>query len=329
MIAVFFPLTMVTGMAGVLFEQLGWMMCIIMTISTVSALTFTPMLCSLLLKLKKKQSGLFTKLYAPVTKGLDSLDVWYERRINWAVRHRATVLCACIALFFGTICLASVGGIKSEFFPTNDSGRVGISLQLPIGTRVEISEDLAKRLTETWTRRYGKDMETCNFTVGQADDNNTFASLSDNGSHIISFNIMMVPSTEREKGLAQICDEMRADLKDIPELVKYQVSLGGSHNDAMGGQATATFEIYGYDMDNTGSVANQLADHLRRSDMVTQVFISRSDYQPEILVNFDRDKLAMQNLGMSTAAGYVRNLISGSQMSYFREDGDEYDIKVR
>lgn len=329
MIAVFFPLTMVTGMAGVLFEQLGWMMCIIMTISTISALTFTPMLCSLMLKLKKKQSGWFVRFYTPISNGLDKLDDWYEKRINWAVRHRASVILGCVALFVGSIVLAGLGGIKSEFFPANDSGRIGISLQLPIGTRVEFSEELAMNLTNKWRERYGKDMETCNFTVGQAGDDNTFASLSDNGSHIISFNIMMVPSDEREKGLALICDEMRADLKAMPELAKYQVNLGGNQGGGMGGQATATFEIYGYDLDNTRKVAEEMSRKFSENPMVTQVHISRSDYQPEIVVNFDRDKLAQQNLGMATAAGYVRNIISGSQMSYFREDGEEYDIKVR
>lgn len=329
MIAVFFPLTMVTGMAGVLFEQLGWMMCIIMTISTISALTFTPMLCSLMLKLKKKQSGWFVRFYTPISNGLDKLDDWYEKRINWAVRHRASVILGSVALFVGSIVLAGLGGIKSEFFPANDSGRIGVSLQLPIGTRVEFSEELAMNLTNKWRERYGEDMETCNFTVGQAGDDNTFASLSDNGSHIISFNIMMVPSDERKKGLAQICDEMRADLKAIPELAKYQVNLGGNQGGGMGGQATATFEIYGYDLDNTRKVAEEMSRKFSENPMVTQVHISRSDYQPEIVVNFDRDKLAQQNLGMATAAGYVRNIISGSQMSYFREDGEEYDIKVR
>lgn len=329
MIAVFFPLTMVTGMAGVLFEQLGWMMCIIMTISTISALTFTPMLCSLMLKLKKKQSGWFVRFYTPISNGLDKLDDWYEKRINWAVRHRASVILGCVALFIGSVVLAGLGGIKSEFFPANDSGRIGISLQLPIGTRVEFSEELAMNLTNKWRERYGEDMETCNFTVGQAGDDNTFASLSDNGSHIISFNIMMVPSDERKKGLAQICDEMRADLKAMPELAKYQVNLGGNQGGGMGGQATATFEIYGYDLDNTRKVAEEMSRKFSENPMVTQVHISRSDYQPEIVVNFDRDKLAQQNLGMATAAGYVRNIISGSQMSYFREDGEEYDIKVR
>ena len=329
MIAVFFPLTMVTGMAGVLFKQLGWMMCIIMTISTVSALSFTPMLCSLMLKLKKRQSGLFKKIYTPISSGLDKLDDWYEKRINWAVRHRAAVVFGCIGLFVGSIALASICGIKSEFFPTNDSGRIGVSLQLPIGTRVEISEQLAKDLVKKWQDRYGKDMNSCNFTCGQAGDNNTFASLSDNGSHIISFNIMMVPSNEREKGLAAICDEMREDLKAIPELAKYQVMLGGQQGAAMGGQSTATFEIYGYDLDATRKVADELANKLRENEMVAQTMISRSDYQPEIVVEFDREKLAQQGIGLTTAATYVRNIITGSQMTYFREDGQEYDVKVR
>lgn len=330
MIAVFFPLTMVTGMAGVLFKQLGWMMCIIMTISVVSSLTLTPMLCSQYLMLKKKQSRFFKTFYGPIGRSLNKLDEWYERKVDWAVRHRWTVIISCVVFFILSIVSVKVFNIQSEFFPTNDSGRVGITLNLPIGTRVEKAESLAKELTKKWVGRYGKDLDKCNFTVGQAGDNNTYASLFDNGSHIVNFNIMMVPSNQRKKGLVQICDEMRNDLKNIPELDKYQVNLGGNNGGGgMGGQSTATFEVYGYDMDATGAVAQNLADELRKNNMISQVVISRSDYQPEVVVKFDREKLAKENLGMTTAAGYVRNLIYGSQLSYFREDGDEYNIKVR
>jgi len=330
MIAVFFPLTMIPGMTGVMFKELGWMMCIIMTVSTISALTFTPMICSQMLKLKKKQSGLFKKIYSPISKMLVGLDNWYERRIYWAVRHRKTVLAGCLTFAALTVLIVSQVGIKSDFFPTNDSGRVGVSIQMPVGTRVEKSEEMAKFLVDKWTTRYGKDMKTCNFTVGQAGDNNTFASLSDNGAHIISFNIMMVPSDQREKGLATICDEMRADLKAIPELAKYRVNLGGQQGgQGMGGQSTATFEVYGYDLDVTRQLAEELSRKLRENDIITEVFISRSDFVPELVVNFDREKLAGQGLNLSTAATAVRNMINGSQMTYFREDGQEYDVKVR
>lgn len=329
MIAVFFPLTMVSGVSGVLFKQLGWMMCVIMTVSTTSALSFTPMLCSLLLRLQKKQSKMFKVLYGPVGKSLDKLDSWYEKRINWAVRHRWTVISGCIVLFLASIGLAAVCGIKSEFFPANDSGRVGVTVQLPVGTRVEKAEAMAKKLVRIWQGRYGDDMQSCNFTVGQAGDDNTFASLQDNGTNIISYNIMMVPSNQRNKGLATICDEMRADLKQIPELDKYQVNLGGSSSSSMGGQATASFEIYGYDLNNTYDVAKQLSNKFKESPIISQVNISRSDYTPELVIDFDRDKLARQGIGLSEASTAVRSLINGSLMSYYREDGEEYDIKVR
>jgi HAE1 family hydrophobic/amphiphilic exporter-1 len=58
------------------------------------------------------------------------------------------------------------------------------------------------------------------------------------------------------------------------------------------------------------------------------VYISRSDYQPEYQVDFDREKLAIYGLNLQTAANYLRNRINGSTASQFREDGEEYDIKV-
>ncbi len=325
--AVFFPLTMVTGMSGVLFKQLGWMMCIIMLISTAAALSLTPMMCAKMLKLQKKQSRFFIMFYKPIQKVLDQIDIKYASIVNWAMRHRATTLLCCFGLFLAS--LLCFKGIKSEFFPANDNGRVGVTLEMPIGTRIEHSQEIGLRLTKLWMDRYGDDLQACGFTTGQADENNTFASLSDNGTHIISFNIMFVPSNKREKGLDILCDELRADLKMFPEIAKSNVMLGGSQGGGMGGQSKASFEIYGYDMDATDILSKQLADSLRAWNKVTQVNISRSDYQPQYIVDFDREKLAMHGLNLSTAATYMRNRYNGALATYYREDGDEYDVKVR
>ena len=324
MIAVFFPLTMVTGMAGVLFEQLGWMMCVIMTVSTVAALSFTPMMCSQMLRLQKKPSKIFLALYKPVERALDKLDDWYKRRIYWATRHRVTTICGC-AILFVLSCLCA-GSIGTEFFPAQDSGRASVKLYLPIGTRVEHAQRLAEELANTWITRYGDDLRACNFTVGQADSDNTFASMQENGSHIISFNIGLVSVTEREKGLEEICNEMREDLKGYPEFDRTQVTMGGG---GMGGQSTADFEIYGYDFTITDSISQQLKRELLKINGVAEVNISRQDYQPEYQVDFDREKLAMHGMNLATAATYLRNRVNGATASYFREDGDEYDIVVR
>ena len=326
MIAVFFPLTMVTGMSGVLFKQLGWMMCAIMFVSTVSALTLTPMLCSQLLRLQRKQSKMFRIFFGPIEHTLDGLDNWYARMLNWAVRHRMVVLVGCVIFFIlSMFCAKTIG---TEFFPAQDNARIAVQLELPIGTRKEVAQEVSQKLTNQWLQKYKGVMKICNYTVGQADSDNTWASMQDNGSHIISFNISLVDPADRDVTLETVCEEMREDLKAYPEFSKAQVIFGGS-NTGMSAQASADFEVYGYSMEETDSVAARLKRELLNVKGVSEVNISRSDYQPEYQVDFDREKLALHGLNLSTAATYLRNRINGATASKYREDGDEYDIKVR
>ena len=313
-------------MSGVMFKQLGWMMCAIMFISTVAALSLTPMLCSQLLRLQKKQSKTFKLLFGPIEKGLDALDTGYARMLNWAVRHRPIVIFGCIVFFVVSLfCAKSIG---TEFFPAQDNARIAVQLELPIGTRKELAQEVSEKLTNQWLNKYKGVMIVCNYTVGQADSDNTWASMQDNGSHIISFNISLVDPGDRDISLEQVCDEMREDLKKYPEFSKAQVILGGS-NTGMSAQASADFEVYGYSMEETDSVAARLKRELLNVKGVSEVNISRSDYQPEYQVDFDREKLALHGLNLATAGNYLRNRINGAIASKYREDGDEYDIKVR
>ena len=328
LIAVFFPLTLVTGMTGVLFRQLGWMVTIMMIISTTCALSLTPMLCSQWLRLRTQDAGGEKKKnwFTPIENGLDKFDNAYAGLLRKVVSHRTVTILICLGIFVGSVFLMK--GVGTEFIPTQDNARLGVSLELPIGSRVEYAQEVTARLDSLWRAKYPEIM-TSNYTVGPASSDNTFASLSDNGAHIISMNIRLTPSTQRKRSIVEIAADMRKDLDEqFPDFKKAQVMVGGGRNAGMGGQSTVDFEIYGYDFDETDKVAQDLKQILGGINGTADITISRSDYQPEYQVDFDREKLAMYGINLQTAAFYLRNRINGATASQFREDGEEYDIKV-
>ncbi|MBR5787620.1 MAG: efflux RND transporter permease subunit [Muribaculaceae bacterium] len=325
LIAVFFPLTMVTGMTGVLFKQLGWMVTIMMVISTTCALTLTPMLCSQWLRLQRTKGKMFLKFYGPIERALDKFDEGYGKLLEKVVANKTVTIVACMGFFVASVFLMKFVG--TEFFPSQDDGRLGVKLEMPVGTRIEETRKVTSYIDSLWRAKY-PEIKVLNYTQGSASSDNTFASLSDNGPHIISMNIALVDVDKRERRIFEIADGMRADLEQIPELKKREVNIGGGRGSGMGGQSVIDFEIYGYDFEETDSVARQLSRTLRNIKGAADITISRSDYQPEYQVDFDREKLALNGLNLQTAAYFLRNRINGSVASYYREDGEEYDIKV-
>lgn len=325
-IAVFLPLTMIDGMAGVLFKQLGWMVTIILSVSTIGAITLTPTLCALMLRLNTKYN-LFQKMVSnPFDRGLKAVTNGYARLLHWCLRYRWFTLAAIIALFFFSL-FVLLPRIKTEFFPTQDNARIGITIKLPAGTRQDVTRELGFRITRQLREKY-PEIETINFSEGQAGEDNVFGNMSDNGNNILKYNIRTSTSSERERSISEICDEIRKDLSEYPEIRTFNVSAGGGGG-GIGGEAAAEIEIYGYDFTKSDRLAAEVAERMSKVASCSQVDISRDEYTPEYRVDFDREKLALNGLNMATAANYLRNRVTGNVSTYYREDGDEYDIRVR
>ncbi|MBQ4205090.1 MAG: efflux RND transporter permease subunit, partial [Bacteroidales bacterium] len=123
MLAVFLPLTMVNGAVGVFFHQLGWIVSIIMIVSTSAALTLVPMMCSRMLKRNPRSHKWHQVLFTPINKGLDALSRGYGRLINWAVTHRAMTISIAIVIFVVTL-VTTLPGMKTEYLPSMDQGRL-------------------------------------------------------------------------------------------------------------------------------------------------------------------------------------------------------------
>jgi HAE1 family hydrophobic/amphiphilic exporter-1 len=324
MLAVFLPLTMIKGMAGVMFKQLGWITSIIMIVSTIGALTLIPMLCSKFLRFKPKTGKIHDIIFGNFNKFLNWLSGGYGHLVNWCVNNRTKTILVSIAVFVGVV-IGLGQTVKTEFFQKSDSGRITIQLELPIGTGQAITRELGREIYQRFSEAI-PEIESCSYALGQADSDNAYASMQNNGTHIISYNINIGSVEKRDRSQGEIANICRTILNDYPELKKIRVTEGGG---GMGGASTVDFEIYGYDFDSTDKLAKVLQQKMIAKGSCSQVLLSRDEYTPEYQVDFDREKLAINGLSSTVAASYLSACMNGSTQSFYREDGDEYSIRVR
>ena len=325
MLAVFMPLTMIKGMAGIMFKQLGWITSIIMIVSTIGALTLIPMLCSQFLRYKPKTGKLHDAIFGTFNKFVDKISAGYGRMIRWCIGHRTWVAVIALVAFVGTI-VGLAPMVKTDFFPSSDQGRITVQLELPAGTGQEITRNLAHEIHDKFRARI-PEIVNCSYSLGLADSDNAFASMQNNGTHVVSYNVNIGSMELRERSQAEIANVIRDVLKDYPEFKKIRVTEGGG---GMGGGAsTADVEIYGYDFETTDRVAKEVQAKMLETGAFAQVLLSRDEYTPEYQVDFDREKLAINGLNTTTASSFFSAAMNGSTQSFYREDGDEYDIRVR
>ena len=322
MLCVFLPLTMIKGMAGVLFKQLGWIVSIIMIVSTTAALTLLPMMCSKMLRADRKVSRAHEIFFGPVNRFLNAISNGYSKLIAWCMTRKKLILAGALVIFAAVVVLLGPK-LKTEFFPRADQGRLSATIELPIGTSQDVTREVAARIYER-IRTDVPEIQVMSYRFGQADSDNAFASMRSNGAYLITMNINIGSMEERERSVFEIADIIRADLREFPELKKYNVSEGGG----MGGASSVVLEIYGYDFETTEAVAADLRQKMFDDPNFTQVLISRDQYTPEYQVDFDRQKLALNGLSSTTAAASLSAAMSCSVTSIFREDGDEYNIRV-
>ncbi len=323
MLCVFLPLTMINGMAGIMFAQLGWIVSIIMIVSTTAALTFVPMLCSRWLRRDTKHGKLYNAVFVPINRFIDKVSRGYAHVIHWATKRRKLVILA----FGGVFILAMVllmPGLKTEYFPRGDSERLTVTINLPMGTAQDVTRGVYERIYADITAAV-PEIETINATFGQADTDNTFASMQSNGTHILSLNINIGTSSTRKRSSAEIADVLRGICAGYPEIRRAMVSEGMG----MGGASTVDVEVYGYDFVQTDQVALELMEKMKQDPSFTQVTLSREEYTPELRMDFDRTKLALNGLNSTTAASAFSAAMSGTVASLYREDGEEYNIRVR
>lgn len=323
-VAVFFPLTLVTGMTGVLFEQLGWIVSITIVTSTLVAISLTPMMSARLLGGKRtRKPGRWSheNTIEPIHRWMDN---FYGKTIRWALAHKKTVVIVSAATFVASLLL--LGFVTFDFMPESDQGQLSVKVELTNGLRVEESDKVALRIERMMVERY-PELEIMAVSSGADDAGSMISMFTTTGSNIINVSGRLTRASERARSVWTIMDDLRAQLDKIPEIVDFTVSSGGGG--MMGASNTVDVQIFGHDFTATSRIAEEVQRRVSTVPGAQNVQISRKDERPELQVVLDRKKLAENGMNTAMVSSALRNRVNGLTTSVLRQEGDEYDIVVR
>ena len=334
-VAVFVPLTMLTGMAGILFKELGWIVTIVVCTSTATAISLIPMLCSQILKgknvkvvdgklIETKPKDNFYQKY--IVSFLDKVDAAYANLLRWCVNHKAATLAIAVAFFFLSLIPAMTGRIGTDFMQSQDNGRLTVIVEVQRGTRIEETAKTARHLEQRFMELV-PEIERISTTAGSNDESNISVLFSSTTNYKIQMTVVCCKKYERKRSISEIAEVLRQEMATYPQIIEYNVATSGG----MGGQGESTVdvEIYGYDFASTSAMAEKVKYLCQQLPAARDVTISRQDDRPEIKITVDKEKATRLGLTSASISTYLRSRVNGMNCGYLKEDGSEYDILVR
>ena len=325
-IAVFIPLLFLTGVSSILFKQLAIVVMFSLVMSLFVAVTIVPVLCAKLLRLPDEahaRKGLAGRLFNRTETVLNNVDDGYKAFLHRALHHRPMVLGVSLALV--VLAALILPTLTFELMPQADEGQVNVSVEMPVGSRIERTEAVILQVEEMVL----KAVPEATMIVSSAGGGGFMGGGSNRGN----VELYLVPKTERDRSSEQIAMDLRREVTGLAgTIVRTRASGGNSQmNRILGGlnDARLSLEVRGHDLDDANRLLQQARVMMERTDGITDVRLSREAGRPELAIRVDRPKAALLGLSVSGVANTIRTNVAGTQAAFFRERGNEYPIVVR
>lgn len=314
-LVIFLPLAYMSGIVGRIVNSYGMTVVFAIALSGVVALTLTPMLCAKMLKQEKK-----TRLDLFVDGVNKKLVDWYIPLLDWSIHHRKIMVSlACLCLVLLVPMLARVGG---EFMPTDDSGKVQVSIEAPVGTSYTDTQDILKQI-EKDIRRLPHVKDTL-VAAGVSSSSFVSSNPSNKGYVRVEFE-----SRDKRDGVTtkEYLDAIREMMKKYKGLKSnsYVVSETPSS-----GSYELEFVISGPDINKLSEYSQAMVQQLSKDPRFIDVDTSLDLSKPEYRVVINREKA--QNLGVkiTSIASALRTMVGGEDdITKYKEGDDLYDVRVR
>ena len=322
-IAVFLPIIFVEGMVGILFKDFALTVTLSLLASLLVALTFIPMLSSEILKVdsEDEQSGKKKRLdflYKGFDRVYNRVERLYSRVLDFGLKHRKTTIIFSIALFF--LGIVSLIGVGMEFFPATDEGSININIDLPLGSEIYEVDDVAQIVEEKL-----KEIPEIDVIFTNIGSSGMMSMGSSSSSGNISINL--VDLKDRKRSTAEVSEEIRKYLKDIPGA---EISVSeGSQMGTMSGGDPVSIIIKGDDLDILEEISKDFKKIIQSVDGTRDIKTSLSDSVPELEVSVNQENASRYGLTTSQIASAVRTGVAGTTVTKYKDQGDEIDVIIR
>lgn len=309
-IAVFLPLGLSGGMAGMMFKEFCITIVALLTASLLIALTLVPLLCYLTMDRGKRRLRVANDAG---DLGDKPLMRKYKGLLKLFITKRKIAVITSIAMI--AVFIVSIGAAGMELIPEMDQGQITVSVGMPIGAEMEETEAIEDRIASIAEKTI-PEMDTLYYSTGGS-------SPMSGGS---SVTIMLVDLKDRKRSATEIANELRDNLKDIAgcELSVETASSMGS----MSG-AAISLSLSGNDYDELVQAGDDLVDRISALPDAVEVTSSAADEEPRISVKVNRENATRFGLTAATIGSAVRGQINGSTATTMKIGGEEYDITVR
>jgi HAE1 family hydrophobic/amphiphilic exporter-1 len=343
-IAVFVPLLFLSGTASIMFTQLSYVVVFSLAMSLFVAVTIVPVLCSRWLKTPDEEAqatGIMAVFYRASERFLEGMDERYRRAIHVALNHRPTVIGGAAALVVFAVVLYPM--VSVELVTQTDEGEVNINAELPVGTRIERTEEALLRLEEIVREKVPESERITLITNGGGGGGNNWSGSGGGGggqTHRGQIRLLLVPRGQRTRTNEEIAIALRRDLQGALPGVQVRANPSGGNNQIMrflsgggtnnsGGSSRLQVEIRGHDLDDARRVAQDVRGVMEDTPGVADVQVGREEGRPEIAVRVDRPKAAMLGMSVGSVASTIQTNVAGTAAAQFRERGNEYPVVVR
>lgn len=335
-VIVFIPLMFLSGLAGILFKVLGYVLTATLMASLFTALMIVPMMCSRWLKKpetdqnKEIRQSRINRLIRISEGWFKYIDDIYQKTLEWAISNRRLTIVTAVIIFASGISL--IPHLSTAFFPKPDTGDISIRFRLPEGTRIEETNQVVENIMkEVNSLVKPEEMRHYFATDGKSEDGFAVALGFEQGPNVGQVSFKLVDRDKRQRSVDDIAEILRKRIGKIPGISWIQVLAQNKTMSALMGSNAKPLavEVQSIESQDGEEYAKKLAAGLSGVPGIVDVSISQKDPRPEVWIEVDRVKAATLGLSSASIASALRNYYYGYESTELRDGGDRFDIFTR